>query len=203
MPVAERSRPSGLSPPRAAAQRIQRRGELDRLDRRNLRHRAAEQDARDDLVLRQRRRRGEGDLRVVGAARDVDADRRPGRCRWSRRDRCADWAAARRRRRYGRWSSRKRRPASPSVPRIRSTSPDRAAAVAVVPCTRRSACHSDSRPMPETKTRLSASSRTSSRQMLGTPWSAAVCALGGRSGSPRRRTPASCGTSAAAWRTIS
>ena len=74
MPVADLSRPSGLSPPPLPLSELQRGGELHRLQRRDLRHRAAEQDARDDLVLRQRGRGGEGDLRIERAAGDDDAD---------------------------------------------------------------------------------------------------------------------------------
>ena len=70
-------------------------------------------------------------------------------------DRCADWAVAGRRRRCGPAATRKRRPATLRSPRMRSSSPT-IAGVAVVPCTRRSADHSDSSPMPPTKTRLPA-----------------------------------------------
>ena len=49
--------------------------------------------------------------------------------------------------------------------------------------------------MPETNRRLSARSRRSSRQTLGTPASATLLVPAGRSAAPRRRTPASSRTS--------
>src|SRR3546814_2563064 len=50
------------------------RGELHCLQRRERGDRIAEQDARDDLVLRQARNAGEGDLWIHRAARDIDVD---------------------------------------------------------------------------------------------------------------------------------
>ena len=74
IPVAERSRPSGLRPPEPPRSELSEAASWTAWIARDLGHRAAEQDSRDNLVLRQRGRGGEGDLRVVGPAGDGDAD---------------------------------------------------------------------------------------------------------------------------------
>ena len=162
--------------------------------RRNLGHRAAEQDARDHLVLRQAGRGGEGDLRIVRALPvDVDADLDILDRRWSRRGRCCGLG--------GRWpakaiwprSSRKRRPARLRVAADQLELADDRRASRSCPGRAGRADHSDSRPMPR-------DDRRGCRREAGgrAPRCSARPAVGllARSaagiGSPRRRTPASC-----------
>ena len=90
MPVAERSRPSGLSPPPPPRSELSEAASWTAWSARDLGHRAAEQDARDDLVLRQAGRGGEGDLRVVAPPETLMPTSTSSMSLVASTDRCAD-----------------------------------------------------------------------------------------------------------------
>ena len=62
---------------RAGLKRRNRRRQLQRFGRRQVGDRSPEQDSRQQLVLRQRRRAGEGDLGLEAGALDADAGVEP------------------------------------------------------------------------------------------------------------------------------